>query len=108
MGGQRVGVLGGLVAAVLEIREGFSFGPATNRVNVHTLAHTSPPKYHMQGQHQHESYTGDRTKEAFETFADTLVPSAGQPQVRHKELKMAPQASGCNIAGVVCGVVVAN
>lgn len=53
----------------------------------------------LQGQHTHEAYTGDRTKEAFEQFADSLVPSAGQPQLKHAQLKAAPKASGCNVAG---------
>jgi hypothetical protein len=55
--------------------------------------------YTLQGQHTHEAYTGDRTKEAFETFADSLVPTAGQPEVKHVDLKSAPRASGCNVAG---------
>lgn len=62
----------------------------------------------LQGQHTHEAYTGDRTKEAFEQFADSLVPSAGQPQLKHAQLKAAPKASGCNVAGAqahdTCGV----
>jgi hypothetical protein len=53
----------------------------------------------VQGQHTHETYSGDRTKEGFETFADSLVPSAGQPHVKHAQLKQAPRASGCNVAG---------
>lgn len=56
----------------------------------------------LQGQHQHESYAGDRTKEALEAFADSLVPSAGQPELRHAQLKSAPQATGCNVAGEDC------
>lgn len=55
----------------------------------------------VNGQHTHEAYTGDRTKEAFEQFADSLVPSAGQPQLKHAQLKSAPKASGCNVAGFV-------
>jgi hypothetical protein len=53
----------------------------------------------VQGQHTHETYSGDRTKEAFEAFADSLVPSAGQPHMKHAQLKQAPRASGCNLAG---------
>lgn len=53
----------------------------------------------VQGQHTHETYSGDRTKEAFEQFADSLVPSAGQPHMKHAQLKQAPRASGCNLAG---------
>jgi len=53
----------------------------------------------LQGQHTHETYTGDRTKEAFEAFADSLVPTAGQPQLKHEQLKAAPRATGCNVAG---------
>jgi hypothetical protein len=54
----------------------------------------------MQGQHEHESYTGDRTKEALVAFADSLVPSAGQPYLKHGNLSEAPKTSGCNLAGV--------
>lgn len=53
----------------------------------------------LQGQHKHEAYTGDRTREAFEKFADSLVPTAGQPHLKHDDLKEAPKASGCNLAG---------
>lgn len=49
--------------------------------------------------HEHESYTGDRTKEALVSFADALVPSAGQPHRKHADLASAPKASGCNMAG---------
>jgi hypothetical protein len=53
----------------------------------------------LQGQHKHEAYTGDRTREAFEKFADSLVATAGQPHLKHADLKEAPKASGCNLAG---------
>ena len=43
-----------------------------------TLTRTPP-----QGTHQHESYMGDRTKEALVQFADSLVPSAGMPHHQH-------------------------
>jgi hypothetical protein len=49
--------------------------------------------------HDHESYTGDRTKEALVAFADSLVPSAGQPHRKHANLDSAPKSSGCNMAG---------
>ena len=47
----------------------------------------------------HEAYTGDRTKEALVAFADALIPSAGQPHVKHADLEAAPKSSGCNMAG---------
>jgi hypothetical protein len=53
----------------------------------------------MQGQHEHEAYTGDRTKDALVVFADSLVPSAGQPYLKHGNLSEAPKTSGCNLAG---------
>jgi hypothetical protein len=51
-----------------------------------------------QGKHIHEAYTGDRTKEALEKFAEELVASAGAPMA-HKDLEHAPHAAGCNVAG---------
>lgn len=56
---------------------------------------------YIQGMHEHESYTGDRTKEALVRFADQLVPSAGQPHRKHADLASAPKGSGCNMAGFV-------
>eukprot|EP00878_Enallax_costatus_P014939 GHUV01015640.1.p1 GENE.GHUV01015640.1~~GHUV01015640.1.p1 ORF type:complete len:356 (+),score=91.19 GHUV01015640.1:823-1890(+) len=56
---------------------------------------------YIQGHHEHEAYTGDRTKDALVQFADTLVPSAGQPHLRHGQLKAAPRTPGCNVAGFV-------
>lgn len=53
------------------------------------------------GMHGHESYVGDRTKEALVAFADSLVPSAGQPHQRHEELAAVPKGTGCNMAGFV-------
>jgi hypothetical protein len=53
----------------------------------------------LQGHHEHEAYMGDRTKESLESFADSLVPSAGQPHLRHGQLKAAPRTPGCNVAG---------
>eukprot|EP00195_Chlamydomonas_chlamydogama_P000232 CAMPEP_0202921332 /NCGR_PEP_ID=MMETSP1392-20130828/77335_1 /ASSEMBLY_ACC=CAM_ASM_000868 /TAXON_ID=225041 /ORGANISM="Chlamydomonas chlamydogama, Strain SAG 11-48b" /LENGTH=565 /DNA_ID=CAMNT_0049614897 /DNA_START=237 /DNA_END=1936 /DNA_ORIENTATION=- len=53
------------------------------------------------GMHEHEAYTGDRTKEALVSFADNLVPSAGQPHRKHADLSSAPKSSGCNLAGFV-------
>ncbi|GIL67187.1 hypothetical protein Vafri_20620 [Volvox africanus] len=50
---------------------------------------------------QHESYLGDRTKESLVAFADSLVPSAGQPHRKHAALAAAPKTSGCNLAGFV-------
>lgn len=49
--------------------------------------------------HEHEAYTGDRTKEALVAFADQLVPSAGQPHRKHADLTTGPKSSGCNMAG---------
>ncbi|KAF8062775.1 PDIL5-4 [Scenedesmus sp. PABB004] len=56
---------------------------------------------YIEGRHEHEAYTGDRTKEALVAFADSLVPSAGQPFVRHSQLEGAPHVSGCQVAGFV-------
>ncbi|KAI8472288.1 MAG: protein disulfide isomerase [Monoraphidium minutum] len=56
---------------------------------------------YIQGNHQHEAYTGDRTKEALEAFADSLVPSAGMPHQQHGQLTAAPKVHGCNMAGFV-------
>ena len=47
----------------------------------------------------HEAYVGDRTKEALVAFADSLIPSAGLPHVKHADLEAAPRSSGCNLAG---------
>lgn len=46
-----------------------------------------------------QAYMGDRTKDALVAFADSLVPSAGQPHLRHGQLKAAPRTPGCNVAG---------
>ncbi len=51
------------------------------------------------GSHEHESYTGDSTLAALTSFADSLVPSAGQPHHKHAQLAAAPKTSGCNMAG---------
>jgi hypothetical protein len=56
----------------------------------------------LQGRHEHEAYTGDRTKESLVAFADSLVPSAGQPHLKHGQLKAAPRTPGCNVAGMGC------
>ena len=48
---------------------------------------------------EHEAYTGDRTKEALVGFADSLIPSAGQPHRKHADLASAPRSLGCNMAG---------
>ena len=56
----------------------------------------------LQGRHEHEAYTGDRTKESLVAFADSLVPSAGQPHLKHGQLKAAPRTPGCNVAGMQC------
>jgi hypothetical protein len=44
---------------------------------------------------------GDRTKDSLVSFADSLVPSAGQPHLKHGQLKAAPRTPGCNVAGVL-------
>ncbi|KAJ9521177.1 hypothetical protein QJQ45_022899, partial [Haematococcus lacustris] len=44
------------------------------------------------GMQDHEAYTGDRTKEALVAFADSLVPSAGQPHRKHVDLASAPKS----------------
>ena len=49
--------------------------------------------------HDHEAYTGDRTKEALVSFADALIPSAGQPHRKHADLTVSPKSMGCNMAG---------
>lgn len=56
---------------------------------------------YIAGHHEHEAYTGDRTKEALTGFADSLVPSAGQPHRKHADLSSAPTTSGCNMQGFV-------
>ncbi|KAI8473082.1 MAG: protein disulfide isomerase [Monoraphidium minutum] len=55
----------------------------------------------IQGTKQHEAYMGDRTKDSLEAFADSLVPSAGQPHAHHGQLVAAPTVHGCNMAGFV-------
>lgn len=54
---------------------------------------------YIMGHHEHEAYIGDRTKDALVSFADSLVPSAGQPHRKLADLTHAPKASGCNLAG---------
>ena len=49
-----------------------------------------------------QKHKGDRTKEALTSFAESLVPSAGQPHVRHGQLRKAPKTPGCNLAGACC------
>ncbi|KXZ55092.1 hypothetical protein GPECTOR_3g247 [Gonium pectorale] len=56
---------------------------------------------YIQGMHEHEAYMGDRTKEALVAFADSLVPSAGQPHRKLASLMSAPKTPGCNLAGFV-------
>lgn len=40
---------------------------------------------YVQGFHEHEGYVGDRTKEALVGFAESLVPSAGNPHAYHPD-----------------------
>lgn len=51
--------------------------------------------------HMHESYVGDRTKEALVKFAETLVPSAGLPHSAHPETQKLTKHAGCNMAGTL-------
>ena len=54
---------------------------------------------YIQNHHVHESYLGDRTKEALIAFADSLIPSAGNPHMHHPETQKMAQHAGCNLAG---------
>lgn len=56
---------------------------------------------YVQQRHVHESYVGDRTKEAIVKFAESLVPSAGMPHVYHPETQKLSAHAGCNLAGFV-------
>ena len=47
----------------------------------------------VHGVKEHESYRGDRTQASLTTFADNLVPSAGQP---HHYIR-------CCACGIYCG-----
>lgn len=51
------------------------------------------------GHKAHESYVGDRTKEALVRFAESLVPSAGNPDAYHQEIQKLAKHDGCNLAG---------
>jgi len=51
--------------------------------------------------HGHESYIGDRTKTAIVAFAESLVPSAGNPHTYHPETQKLTKHDGCNLAGFV-------
>jgi thiol-disulfide isomerase/thioredoxin len=50
---------------------------------------------------EHESYKGDRTKESLLSFADTLVPSAGQPHYYIRGVTRVAKSSGCQLSGFV-------
>jgi hypothetical protein len=56
--------------------------------------------------HDHEAYTGDRTKEALVAFGESLVPSAGLPLRKHADIASVPKAGGCNMAGGLAGVLI--
>eukprot|EP00210_Caulerpa_lentillifera_P006618 g6323.t1 len=56
---------------------------------------------YIESRHFHESYVGDRTKEAIEKFAESLIPSAGMPHVHHPETQKLSTHAGCNLAGFV-------
>lgn len=54
------------------------------------------------GMHEHESYYGDRTKEALVALADGLVPTAGQPHGARAAVAgvaTGAKADGCNFSG---------
>eukprot|EP00897_Mesotaenium_endlicherianum_P000922 jgi/Mesen1/10830/ME000093S10345 len=58
------------------------------------------------GQHEHESYYGERDTESLVAFAEKLLPSAvieGRQALEDHSghLRRAPQSSGCNIEGFV-------
>ena len=44
---------------------------------------------------------GDRTKESLLSFADTLVPSAGQPHYYIRGVTRVAKSSGCQLSGFV-------
>ncbi|GMH43496.1 hypothetical protein BSKO_11418 [Bryopsis sp. KO-2023] len=56
---------------------------------------------YVQGMHEHEAYVGDRTKGALVSFAESLVPSAGNPHAHHPQTEKRAKSSGCNMAGFV-------
>lgn len=56
---------------------------------------------YIMGMHDHEAYTGDRTKEALIAFADSLVPSAGMPHAKVNSVASVARVAGCNLAGFV-------
>lgn len=53
------------------------------------------------GVKEHESYRGDRTKEALLEFAEALVPSAGQPHRYIRGVTRMAKTPGCNLSGFV-------
>jgi len=58
----------------------------------------------VNGHHEHESYTGDRTIAALTAFAESLVPSAGLPHHAsgaHPQTTKAPRSPGCGMSGFV-------
>ena len=55
----------------------------------------------VHGFKEHESYHGDRTNEALTTFADSLVPHAGNPGMRHFETRRMSLGVGCQVSGFV-------
>lgn len=55
----------------------------------------------VHGMRDHESYRGDRTKEALVAFADNLVPSAGQPHHFIRGVTRVAKSSGCALSGFV-------
>lgn len=54
---------------------------------------------YVASRHLHESYIGDRTKEALVKFAESLIPSAGNPHVAHPETQKMTSHAGCNLSG---------
>lgn len=55
--------------------------------------------------HEHESYVGDRTKDAMVKFAESLVPSAGNAHGNHPQTKKLTKSTGCNMAGTIYIIV---
>ncbi|CAL5224040.1 g6662 [Coccomyxa viridis] len=55
----------------------------------------------VHGVKEHESYRGDRTQASLTTFADNLVPSAGQPHHYIRGVTRMAKTSGCALSGFV-------
>ncbi|KAK9838766.1 hypothetical protein WJX74_002928 [Apatococcus lobatus] len=55
----------------------------------------------IHGMKDHESYRGDRTTQALLDFADSLVPSAGQPHYYVRGVTRFAKTPGCALSGFV-------